>query len=245
MNRFLALMGLAPGPLTDAPAPPTDPTPPDTKGNHWKMPDFIPKGDAEFAVWFAQFNTALNANLAALGLVAADVTPLTTAKTDLDAKIAANATAQDAAKAATAAKNTSRTNSDNLVRTLARRIAANPAVTPALKQQLGLTVRDTTRTTIVPVAPSTLAVEGRADGTNILTWSANGNKSGTQYIIEAKIGAATAFSQIDFTSKTTFNHTGQTPGVMVVYRVKARRTDMTSAPGNEAAIYTTTTHTTI
>lgn len=33
--------------------------------------DFIPKHDAEFVAWSANFFTVLNANMAALGLVAA------------------------------------------------------------------------------------------------------------------------------------------------------------------------------
>jgi hypothetical protein len=43
------------------------------------MPDYIPAPDAEFHAWQQNFVTYANANLAALGLVAGDMTPITAA----------------------------------------------------------------------------------------------------------------------------------------------------------------------
>lgn len=51
------------------------------------MPDYIPDTDADYSDWLHNFTTYANANLAALGLVAADVTPLTSASTNFDAAI--------------------------------------------------------------------------------------------------------------------------------------------------------------
>lgn len=45
------------------------------------MADYIPGPDASFQAWQSNFVTYANANLAALGLVAADMTPVTTAQT--------------------------------------------------------------------------------------------------------------------------------------------------------------------
>jgi len=42
---------------------------------------------------------------------------------------------------------------------------------------------------------------------------------------------------VDVTSATKFNHTGQTPGVKAVYRVRARRGTAVSEPSNEAVVY--------
>jgi hypothetical protein len=38
--------------------------------------DYLPRNDAEFLAWMNTFLSALNANLATFGLVAADLTPL-------------------------------------------------------------------------------------------------------------------------------------------------------------------------
>ncbi len=44
------------------------------------MADYIPGPDASFQAWQSNFVTYANANLAALGLVAADMTPITAAQ---------------------------------------------------------------------------------------------------------------------------------------------------------------------
>ena len=44
------------------------------------MADYIPAPDAEFHAWQQNFVTCANANLAALGLVASDMTPVTNAQ---------------------------------------------------------------------------------------------------------------------------------------------------------------------
>lgn len=46
-----------------------------------RMADYIPGPDANFQAWQSNFVIYANANLAALGLVAADMTPVTTAQT--------------------------------------------------------------------------------------------------------------------------------------------------------------------
>lgn len=45
------------------------------------MADYIPAADSQFDAWQQNFITYANANLAALGLVAGDLTPATTAQT--------------------------------------------------------------------------------------------------------------------------------------------------------------------
>ena len=42
---------------------------------------------------------------------------------------------------------------------------------------------------------------------------------------------------IDTTTKTKYEHTGQTVGQQVVYHVRAKRDDITSDPSNDAVIY--------
>jgi len=111
------------------------------------MPDYIPGGDAEFSAWQANFVTYANANLAALGLVAADLTPIIAAQPAWTGSLTAHVAAQANAQSKRAAKDGSRTTLETLIRALVRRLQASPAVNDAERQSLGINVRDTTPTT--------------------------------------------------------------------------------------------------
>lgn len=54
------------------------------------MADYLPGPDADYQAWVANFVTYANANLAALGLTAADLTPITTAQTAWNTGFAAH-----------------------------------------------------------------------------------------------------------------------------------------------------------
>lgn len=116
------------------------------------MPDYIPGGDTQFDVWLTNFVTYANANLVALGLVAADMTPITTAQTPWKTALGNNAAAQAAAQAARQAKDTARANVEAPVRALVRRLQASASVDNAERSALGITVPDTEPT---PVGPPT------------------------------------------------------------------------------------------
>ncbi|MGH9895177.1 MAG: hypothetical protein ACREA0_24980, partial [bacterium] len=62
--------------------------------------DYIPGADAAFDAWQTNFVAVVNGNLAGYGLVAGDLTPVTTAQTawntSFPAHVAAQAAAQDA-----------------------------------------------------------------------------------------------------------------------------------------------------
>jgi hypothetical protein len=105
------------------------------------MPDKIPPGDADFNTWQLNFITSANANLAALGLVAADMTPLTTGAAAWTAAYTANVTAQAAAMSAREAKDAARKPLEVALRALAARLQASPTVTDARRAALGITVR--------------------------------------------------------------------------------------------------------
>jgi len=66
-----------------------------------------------------------------------------------------------------------------------RKIKANPAVTNALKAQLGITVKDTIVSPVIPVPPTLLIVRGLDSGTNVLNWNRKGNKPLVQFMVEA------------------------------------------------------------
>jgi|GEM_PF-4504562 len=112
------------------------------------MPDYLPAQDAELIAWMTNFVTYANANLAALGLVAGDMTPITTNQTAFSTTFNANVTAQNAAESAKAAKDTARANLEIAVRTLVRKAQDTPAVTNAQRQSLGISERGTPRTPV-------------------------------------------------------------------------------------------------
>lgn len=79
-----------------------------------------------------------NANLAALGLVAADLTPFTTKVTTADTAMAAYETAKTNSSAARAAKDTGLTDLEKEWRQLKRKVKANPNLTDAQREGVGI-----------------------------------------------------------------------------------------------------------
>lgn len=111
------------------------------------MPDYIPGGDAPFDAWLENFTTYAGANLVALGLVAGDLTPVTTAESVWKSAYPAHIAAIAAAQSARAAKDDARTGVEAAVRPLVRRLQASPAVSDAERAALGITVPES------PAAP--------------------------------------------------------------------------------------------
>ena len=105
------------------------------------MADYLPGPDADYQAWVSNFVTYANANLAALGLVAADMTPVTTAQTAWNSGFAAHVAAVAAAKAAKQTKDESRAALTGNIRPLVRRLQASAVVSDAEKASLGITVR--------------------------------------------------------------------------------------------------------
>jgi len=120
------------------------------------MPDYIPRADADFDSWQANFVTYANANLAGLGLVAGDLTPIAGGQTGWTTAYTAHIAAQAAALSATALKDTARQTYVFLLRGLVKRLQASPAVNDAERGALGITIPDPTATPAV--APTTKPV---------------------------------------------------------------------------------------
>ena len=122
------------------------------------MSDYMPSPDGDFDTWQTSFYTYASAHLADLGLVAADLTPITTARTAWTNGLAANAVAQPAARAARQTKDDARTAYETLIRALVRRLQASPSVDDAERQALGITVKDTVATLTAASAAATRPV---------------------------------------------------------------------------------------
>lgn len=137
--------------------------------------DFLPSRDPEFTDWQDNFLTYANANLAALGLVAADLAPLLADQGDWKAKYTAHIAATAAAEAATQAKKTSRSNFARDIRSLVRRIQARPQTTNAQRASLGINI-PSPRSPIAAPSTSPLAL---VDISNRLQHTVNYRDSST------------------------------------------------------------------
>jgi hypothetical protein len=117
------------------------------------MADYIPGPDADYQAWVSNFVTYANANLAALGLTAADLTPITTAQTAWNTAFAAHIAAKAAAQAAKQTKDENRAALTGNLRPLVRRLQASAVVSDAEKAALGITVAQQPG----PIGPPTTA----------------------------------------------------------------------------------------
>ena len=117
------------------------------------MADYIPGPDANFQAWQANFVTYANANLAALGLTAADMAPITAAQGTWATAFPAHVAAVAAAKAAKQTKDEARAGYVAVIRPLVRRLQASPLVSDAERSSLGITVRQEPG----PIGPPTTA----------------------------------------------------------------------------------------
>lgn len=198
---------------------------------------YLPSKDSDLQFWATNFLSVANANLASLGLVADDLKNVTTDKTSFDTAVTNNKTKQAEAKSAAESKKNARKKFETDTRFLVRKIQANPAVTSDLKKKLGITVKDSSPSPTNPVTPIDLLANPNANGTNKLSWDRNGNPQGTIFIIEAQEKPGMPWVLVGTTTKSTFDHTKQTPGKTQYYRIRAQRTDVTSEPSNEAVVY--------
>ncbi|MCI0358498.1 MAG: hypothetical protein L0211_08450 [Planctomycetaceae bacterium] len=124
------------------------------------MAGYIPRGDAEFDAWQANFVAVVGGNLAGYGLVAGDLTPVAAAQTAWNASFPAHVTAQAAAQSARQTKDGDRSAYEQVVRAVVRKIQATASVTGTAKAAAGITVPDTTPT---PSGPPPTAPAGRVD----------------------------------------------------------------------------------
>ncbi len=114
------------------------------------MADYIPQGDGDFNAWQTNFVSYVSNNTAGLGLVAGDVTPLTTAQTAWNTGYAAHVTAAAAAQSARENKDAKRAAFEAAIRPLVKRLQASSSVDDGERQAMGITVRDTTPTAAGP-----------------------------------------------------------------------------------------------
>ena len=199
--------------------------------------DFIPDKDAQLPPYLNNLVTYANANLAALTLVAGDITPISTGATAYGTALNNVATAKEALKQAILTKDAARKTVTTNVRVLSRKVQGIAVVTPAQKAALGLSPRTGQRQRTAPLTPAGLIATASADGTNTLSWNRNTNKLSTVFVVKTSYVGGSGWVYVDAITSTRYQHTGQTPGVSVYYRVTATRNKQSSEPSQSAIVY--------
>ena len=199
--------------------------------------DFLPRGKNELLAWLGQFNTVARDEREVLGLDEEDIGVLREAQARFAAALDSMETAKGMVKSAAQAELSAEQNISDTVREIVRRVQAKKGVAPALKAQLGINPRTAVRNHAPPVTPTNFLVTGGSNGVNKLNWNRAGNKPNTIFVIEAAAGTAGKFAEVGSTSATRFDHSGQTPGMKITYRVTARRAGMSSLPSGSVTLY--------
>ena len=202
------------------------------------MADHRKLSNSDFLNLLNEITTKADGNAASFGLTQDLIDEAKTRRNGFEVKLTDQIAKKDASKAATTLMGQTRKSDDQFVSEMkaTMRLAKVP---PNKFEELGLDADDSIASIIAPQTPTDLVVEGFSNGTNKLKFNRNGNKQNTIYLVEAKSGDAADFVIVGTTTKTTFEHKNQKPGVKTVYRVRAQRGDDYSDYSNPATVYET------
>ena len=196
-----------------------------------------PSNDAEFAIWLANLINKATIHKAALKLTDEKLAALEAKLTLFSSNLAVKQQKKEESVGQTALVKDSRTDLNKEVGLLNKAIKSIDGIASSLIEEIGLNVNNSNSSNTTPSAPSDLVVTGTSDGINHLKFNRNGNRQGTTFIIEAKIGDSDQWIMIDAVTGSTYKHKNQTPGVKVQYRVKAKRGELQSGYSNSASVY--------
>jgi hypothetical protein len=201
------------------------------------MIDHSKLSHSEFKNLLDLIESKADGNAAEFGLTQADVLQIQAIRDRMETDIADQA-AKDAAAEAATAKLTATRKEGNKLLSLNKMTMRSNQVKDDKFAELGFGTDDSVDTPVAPLTPAELSVQGFSNGANKLKFKRNGNKQHTIFNVEAKIGNAPNFVIVGTTTTTNFNHENQTPGVKVVYRVRAQRSGGEfSEYSNEAVVY--------
>ena len=208
--------------------------------------DYVPPKDATYDTWLSNFVSVLNANMATLGLVAADLVPIQTAQNDFNTAFITLTTQRFLEKAAVATKVTTRDESEAILRPLVQRIQSHPGMTDSLRSQLGLRT-DMFAASALPleeIAPN-LLVETKIGqvtvhwGPNPEYENRNGKPDGVRGAnVYRKKAGEDDFTMVGFATTSPFLDTisGETAEYTYVVRYRGKKPSDLSAPSVEWSV---------
>ena len=201
--------------------------------------DFLPGKDKDAVTWINRFTGVATANSTMVSIPTATLGTLTTTNTTFNNSILLVETKKAELKAAVEQKNQNRKVVASQARTLNRYVQGRTEVTDKVKLELGLSVRPTKPSPVIPVVPEKFQAYGDSANVNFLSWKHGGNRNGTQYEIWYKEGTKEDWRLLFTASKLRYEHQGVTPGVQYLYKVRAKRADRFSNFSAIAVVYPT------
>jgi len=199
-----------------------------------------PAKETELPIWSATFVTNLTTYKTQLGLADPDIANISTLLTAFNTALGSMNNAKKAQNTATQSKKAAQKALVTAERAIIRRVQAAPGATTAIRAALGINKRTGQKTKTPPTIPTKVIATASADGINTLKWDRNGNKPATTFRVEMMGQGETEWSFVGNTTKTKFDHTGQTPGMTIYYRITATRADMESEPSQTVSVYAPT-----
>lgn len=196
--------------------------------------DNLPDGELNTAL--TNFNTVCAANATALGLSPANLTEIAGASSAFTTQFNGATAAKAAAKSAVANKDIQKKTSRGIVGKWAKTFRANPNVPDNLLEQLMLPPHKTPGTKTNPTQPMNLVASADGNGVVKLTWSRNGNREGTQFLVESRNSPTADWEQIGGTTQAKFTNQA-VPGQYVAYRVTATRRGLFSPASTPVVLW--------
>ena len=206
-------------------------------GDNTMANKIYPSNDAEFAVWLANFINKATEHKTALNLTNPQITALEAKLVAFNANLALKQQKKEESVGQTALVRDERKDLNKDVGLLNNGFKAIDGLASNILEELGLSVNESNFGASTPSAPADLVATGTSDGVNSLKWNRSGNRQGTLFIIEAKLGDSNVWVMIDAVTGSNYKHKNQTPGVKAQYRVKAKRGDLESGYTNTAVVY--------
>lgn len=171
----------------------------------------------------------INTNKTTLGLSAQQVTDLTNVCNTYFTQYQTMLTAKQAAKSAATTKDTNKRTAKNAYLAWAKQWRANANIPDALLEQIFVAPHQTPKSTAPPATPTNLQALADMHGQIELRFSKNGNKQGTQFIIETRDSATADWALIGVTTKSKYTFSAPV-GEYIAMRVTASRGDQLSVP---------------
>lgn len=178
----------------------------------------------------------INTQKTTLGLTAQQVTDLTTLCNTFIAQYTTATTARQNAKAQDEIKDANRKAAMNSLLSYVKQWRANTAIPDSLLEQLFVAPHKTAGTKTPPVTPVSVQLSANAAGFVTIKWERNGNKQGTQFIIQTRDSATGEWTLYGTTTKAKFELNWEA-GTYLGVRIIAQRDSLQSQPTNEAVLW--------
>jgi len=202
------------------------------------MPSFYPRSVAGLIDFYETYIHGATANMTALNYTQIDIDNMTALLTALQSAHTGLLNAKAAFAEAVELKDISMNSAIKDIQDRSALIQADKKLADTVREAMGLPVHDKIPSHETPFQPSDLQIKPLSTGTIKIDWNANGNKSGTQYIIEVKFALDGNFQNVDTVTATKYDHKNQTPGVPAWYRITPRRGKLVGESSETVGVYT-------